>query len=347
MIGSLMYLTSSRPCIRFSTCLCTRYQANPKESHLVVVKRIFWYLKGTPCLGLWYLKGSSFDLKAYSYSDYERCNLAEYVIVAGWCAQGSHFKGDIELHFVPTDCQLADIFTKPLAKPSFTRLVAEWESVKEALATQSLSDEKNSNLTSIDLINKSPVKIKKFSPIWNSLTQPKAKPDKKKKKKQNMAPSQPKSSTLLRQTRSKQTFVKTHIDDVLVTITDSTQSNANGHLETSLGENGEDQGHPQPNRETVFALNFSKSSIYLESAPRNDAHGFLTPTAGHFSSRYVMADNIIDEVVELTSTLNVEVSNDQDSTAPIYDPQPIHIPRMTDVQELELAQLKSLKPINV
>ncbi|GKG14900.1 hypothetical protein Tco_0354500, partial [Tanacetum coccineum] len=51
------------------------YQANPKESHLVDVKRIFRYLKGTPNLGLWYLKGSGFDLKAYSNSDYAGCNL--------------------------------------------------------------------------------------------------------------------------------------------------------------------------------------------------------------------------------------------------------------------------------
>ncbi|GKD07579.1 hypothetical protein Tco_1187264, partial [Tanacetum coccineum] len=69
MIGSLMYLISSRPDIQISTCLCARYQANPKESHLVVVKRIFMYLKGTLNLGLWYPKGSGFDLKAYSDSD--------------------------------------------------------------------------------------------------------------------------------------------------------------------------------------------------------------------------------------------------------------------------------------
>ncbi|GKA74029.1 retrovirus-related pol polyprotein from transposon TNT 1-94, partial [Tanacetum coccineum] len=51
------------------------YQANPNESHLVAVKRIFRYLKGTPNLGLWYPKGSGFDLKAYSNSDYAGCNL--------------------------------------------------------------------------------------------------------------------------------------------------------------------------------------------------------------------------------------------------------------------------------
>ncbi|GKB10652.1 retrovirus-related pol polyprotein from transposon TNT 1-94 [Tanacetum coccineum] len=75
MIGSLMYLTASRPDIQFSTCLCARYQANPKESHLIVVKRIFRYLKGTPSLGLWYLKCSGFDLKGYSDSDYVGCNM--------------------------------------------------------------------------------------------------------------------------------------------------------------------------------------------------------------------------------------------------------------------------------
>nr|GEY42497.1 hypothetical protein [Tanacetum cinerariifolium] len=160
------------------------YHTNPKESQLVVVKRIFRYLKGTPNLGLWYPKGPGFDLKAYSDSDYARCNLdrkieVEYVLTAGCCAQvlwikslladydvlydkvpifcdntnaiaisnnpvlhsrtkhidiRYHFirdhilKGDIELYFIPTNLQLADIFTKPLAEPSFTRLVAELDS---------------------------------------------------------------------------------------------------------------------------------------------------------------------------------------------------------------------------
>ncbi|GJY14366.1 hypothetical protein Tco_0384788 [Tanacetum coccineum] len=75
MIGSLMYLTASRPDIQFLTCLCARYQANPKESHLIAVKRIFRYLKGTPSLGLWYPKCLGFDLKGYSDSDYAGCNM--------------------------------------------------------------------------------------------------------------------------------------------------------------------------------------------------------------------------------------------------------------------------------
>nr|GEV82468.1 hypothetical protein [Tanacetum cinerariifolium] len=90
------------------------------------------------------------------------------------------------------------------------------------------ADEKNSRFTSTDLINKHVVEIKYFSPIWKSLTQPKAKPDKKIKNKRNLAPSQPKSSTLVRQTRSKSTFAETqYVEDLLAT-TNSTPS-----LETS------------------------------------------------------------------------------------------------------------------
>ncbi|GJS70133.1 putative ribonuclease H-like domain-containing protein [Tanacetum coccineum] len=70
MIGSLMYLTASRPNIMFVVCTCARHQVTPKECHLHAVKRIFRYLKGHPKLGLWYLKESPFDLVAYSDSDY-------------------------------------------------------------------------------------------------------------------------------------------------------------------------------------------------------------------------------------------------------------------------------------
>ncbi|GJR05618.1 retrovirus-related pol polyprotein from transposon TNT 1-94 [Tanacetum coccineum] len=75
MIGSLMYLTTTRPDIQFSTVICARYQYNPKESHLIAVKRILRYLKGTPTLGMYYLKCSGFNLKGYSDSDYVVCNM--------------------------------------------------------------------------------------------------------------------------------------------------------------------------------------------------------------------------------------------------------------------------------
>ncbi|KAJ9556613.1 hypothetical protein OSB04_011227 [Centaurea solstitialis] len=172
MIGSLLYLTASRPDIMYSTCLCARYQAEPKESHLTAVKWIFRYLKGTPNLGLWYSKDSGFDLTAYSDSDFAGCKIdrksttggchliggklvswtskkqnsvststaeAEYVAAGICCAQvlqkhievRYHFirdhvmNGDIELHFVPTEYQLADLFTKPLDVTRFNMLISE------------------------------------------------------------------------------------------------------------------------------------------------------------------------------------------------------------------------------
>ena len=209
MVGSLMYLTASRPDIMFATYLCARYQSNPKESHLNAVKRILRYLKGSPGLGLWYPKGSGLELIGYSYSDHAGCKIdrksttggcqflggklvswtskkqtsvsmstaeAEYVSAASCCAQilwmknqltdygvkysktpifcdntsaiaisrnpvmhsktkhidiRYHFirdhvmNGDIELHFIPTDKQLADVFTKPLDEKTFKHLISE------------------------------------------------------------------------------------------------------------------------------------------------------------------------------------------------------------------------------
>nr|GEU61246.1 hypothetical protein [Tanacetum cinerariifolium] len=75
MIGSLMYLTSSRPDIMFVVCTCARFQVNLKISHLHAVKRFFRYLKGQPKLGLWYLKDLPFDLVAYTDSDYVGASL--------------------------------------------------------------------------------------------------------------------------------------------------------------------------------------------------------------------------------------------------------------------------------
>ncbi|KAJ9552638.1 hypothetical protein OSB04_016683 [Centaurea solstitialis] len=207
MIGSLMYLTASRPDIMFSTCLCARYQSKPKESHLKAVKRIFRYLKGTVNLGLWYPKGSGYELTGYTDADHGGCKLdrksttghiqllgdklvswaskkqncvslstaeAEYVAAASCCSQiiwmrtqlrdygfkfdkipiycdsksaiaiscnpvqhtktkhidiRYHFikdhveKGTIELYFVNTEFQLADLFTKALDEKRFNFLL--------------------------------------------------------------------------------------------------------------------------------------------------------------------------------------------------------------------------------
>ncbi|GKB14546.1 putative reverse transcriptase, RNA-dependent DNA polymerase [Tanacetum coccineum] len=74
MIGSLMYLTASRPDIMFAVCACARFQVTPK-TYLHDVKRIFRYLKGHPKLGLWYPRDSPFDVKAFSDSDYASASL--------------------------------------------------------------------------------------------------------------------------------------------------------------------------------------------------------------------------------------------------------------------------------
>jgi hypothetical protein len=75
MIGSLLYLCASRPDIMLSVCMCARFQSDPKECHLVPVKRILRYLVATPCFEIWYPKGSTFDLIGYSDSDYAGCKV--------------------------------------------------------------------------------------------------------------------------------------------------------------------------------------------------------------------------------------------------------------------------------
>lgn len=209
MIGSLLYLTASRPDIMFSVCLCARFQANPKESHITAVKRIMKYLKGTTNVGLWYPKVSMCNLIGYSDADYAgyktdrkstsgTCHILGNALVSWACkkqacvalttaeaeyiAAGSsyaqilwlkqqlrdfridlrciplrcdntsainitknpvmhsrtkhidirhHFlrdhvlKGDVEVTFVDTHNQLADIFTKSLAKEPFYKIRRE------------------------------------------------------------------------------------------------------------------------------------------------------------------------------------------------------------------------------
>nr|GEX75828.1 putative ribonuclease H-like domain-containing protein [Tanacetum cinerariifolium] len=128
MIGSLMYLTASRPDIMFAISACSRHQVTPLTSHLNVVKKIFKYLKGQPNLGLWYPRDSPFQLEAYSDSDYAgshddrksttggcqffgrrliswQCKkqtivaisstAAEYVATASCCGQASNVAGSI------------------------------------------------------------------------------------------------------------------------------------------------------------------------------------------------------------------------------------------------------------
>nr|GEV99089.1 reverse transcriptase domain-containing protein [Tanacetum cinerariifolium] len=73
MIGTLIYLTSSRPDLVFAVCMCARYQAKPTKKHLYAVKRIFRYLRGTINIGLWYLKDSCIALTAFADADHAGC----------------------------------------------------------------------------------------------------------------------------------------------------------------------------------------------------------------------------------------------------------------------------------
>ena len=73
MIGSLMYLTATRPDIQFAMCLCAHFQPSPRVSHLSAVKRILRYVKFTPEFGLWYSADSSLFFLGYSNSDFAGC----------------------------------------------------------------------------------------------------------------------------------------------------------------------------------------------------------------------------------------------------------------------------------
>ncbi|KAF5458732.1 hypothetical protein F2P56_022742 [Juglans regia] len=72
MIGSLLYITASRPNIAFSLCACAQFQANSKESHVTAVKRILKYLSATVDYGIWYSKDSNLSLVGYFDVDYRK-----------------------------------------------------------------------------------------------------------------------------------------------------------------------------------------------------------------------------------------------------------------------------------
>ncbi|GKF33974.1 hypothetical protein Tco_0107174 [Tanacetum coccineum] len=139
MIGTFMYLTASRPDLTFIVYMCSRYQAKPTEEHLLTVKRIFKYLRGTVNRGLWYPKDSSIALTAYADADHAGCQdtrrstsrcmqlLGDRLV--SWSSKRFHFikeqveNGVIELYFVNTEYQLADIFTKALCRERIEFLI--------------------------------------------------------------------------------------------------------------------------------------------------------------------------------------------------------------------------------
>ncbi|GJU31422.1 retrovirus-related pol polyprotein from transposon TNT 1-94 [Tanacetum coccineum] len=151
MIGSLMYLTASRPDLVFAVCMCARYQAKPTEKHLHAVKRIFQYLRGTINMGLWYSKDSCIALTAYEDADHAGCQdtrkstsgslqlLGDRLV--SWSSKkqnstaissteaecialsGCLENGVVELYFVGIVYQLENIFTKPLARERLKFLI--------------------------------------------------------------------------------------------------------------------------------------------------------------------------------------------------------------------------------
>ncbi|GKA61247.1 copia protein [Tanacetum coccineum] len=167
MISSLMYLTSSRPDIVFAVCMCARYQAKPTEKHLHAVKRIFRYLKGTIDMGLWYSKDSCITLTSYADADHAGCQdirqstsgMQSLYAATMFNTQHSrskhidvryHFIKEqvenevVELYFVRTKYQLADIFIKALPRERFNFLVEKLGMKIMSLETlKSLAEEKD------------------------------------------------------------------------------------------------------------------------------------------------------------------------------------------------------------
>ncbi|GJS11008.1 hypothetical protein Tco_0367804 [Tanacetum coccineum] len=113
MIGSLLYLTASRLDIRFSVCLCARFQEAPKTSHLEAVKRIFRYIKGTTHLGLWYPKGTDIETVVYADSD-----LVDQKSTSGICTL--------------VGCCLASWFSKKQTALSISTTEVEYVSAEKA-----------------------------------------------------------------------------------------------------------------------------------------------------------------------------------------------------------------------
>nr|GEW27606.1 retrovirus-related Pol polyprotein from transposon TNT 1-94 [Tanacetum cinerariifolium] len=160
MMGQMSFILASRPDLVFAVCMCARYQASPTKKHLEALKRVFWYLKGTLNWGLWYPKDTAMALT--TYADADHAELTDYGFdfkkIPLYCDNRSaialccnnvqhswskhidirnHFirekveRGVVELYFVTTDYQLADIFTKALPRQRFKFILPRLDKIAD------------------------------------------------------------------------------------------------------------------------------------------------------------------------------------------------------------------------
>nr|GEU91096.1 reverse transcriptase domain-containing protein [Tanacetum cinerariifolium] len=139
MIGSLMYLTSSRPDIMFAVCTCVRYQVNSNVSRLHAMKRIFRYLKGQPKFGLWYPKDFPFDLVAYTYSDYAGASLARKSIIGG-----CYFLG---CRLISWQCKKHIVVANSIREVKYCWTTAKAKTINKEVQLQALVDRKKVIIT--------------------------------------------------------------------------------------------------------------------------------------------------------------------------------------------------------
>nr|GFB70546.1 retrotransposon protein, putative, unclassified [Tanacetum cinerariifolium] len=116
MIGALMYLTSSRSDIVHATCLCARYQAKPTEKHLKELMDYGFHFNKIPI----YCDSKSAIAISCNPVQHSR---TKHIAVRYHFIKEHVEKGTIELYFVKTDYQLADLFTKALPADRFNYLV--------------------------------------------------------------------------------------------------------------------------------------------------------------------------------------------------------------------------------
>ncbi|GJS15097.1 hypothetical protein Tco_0409569 [Tanacetum coccineum] len=170
MIGSLLYLTTSRPDIMFSVCLCARFQEAPKTSHLEVVKRIFRYIKGTTHLGLWYPKGTGIKTvkqTALAISTTE----AEYVSVGKACQQALWMKQalidyDVRLADVPIMCDnkgAIDLSKNPVQHSHTKHIEIRHHFLRDNVQKGHISIEKVPSVNNITDILTKPLKRESFN----------------------------------------------------------------------------------------------------------------------------------------------------------------------------------------